>query len=909
MKNINYIINKIILHITTTLLFAIYTCPLQAELSTKTLPQQKNDTTENILKKIDTKATEEPIGKKTRKNKKNKKKKTISVHYDDENLVDIINSLAAQKNVNILLPQGANAIKEKLTLHLEEKISLDEFWDELLPTILDVAGLSIKPKGEMVAIIKNDKDIVREPMPIYIGVAPSKIPDTDQRIRYLYYLSNIKVPAGPEGEFPSILKELLPADTLYKTSPATNSLLITAKASDIKATMQIITQLDQVSFQEKMEIIRLNNTSARIVASMLNENILKPATEINRYRLDTRKKDESSYFSKQVRVVPEERRNSLIVLGRTQAVDRIKQFVLDYIDVELESGQSILHVYQLQYLDAEKLEPVLKKIVESTKSGGAQQARGATPSGGIERVFEEVIIKADRPGTAEQLKYYGGNKIIVAARNDDWAQIKKLIEELDIPQPQVLIEVLVADLSVDDRRLLGSITRNPDKITLPSEINVQAANLSTVITDNNNNPTTIKSDLLRDGGFPVTRSEAGSTIISLNDNDGKTWSLLEILNSFGHAKILSHPHVIATNNQEALVRIGESRLLRGEGGGTYGGAAVRKFETVNAELRVTIKPRISGGESNIVNMQVTIDINEFLSTANDTRTTRNVATNANIGSGSILALGGLIRTAASDSVNETPVLSRIPLIGWLFKRRQGDYVKNNLTVFISPTIIQPRLRRGIGEYTQDYIKVATDYAQESTLFDALKDPITRWFFKTESTAEEITEAFLAKDEFKTPSYHNNEDEHLSNAKTKKNIFNEQEMGTEVAHINMPNKALNTSAQEQQEIMTTKEETASIKPTKPIDQGIVDIAKTITNISVTESNTTTGGIKNLAPVVAQSNKVTQGDEIELRTNSLVAIHDLDDPKFDKNKCLQQLKELLAKDDNPFTTKEKEAHLQS
>jgi len=97
-------------------------------------------------------------------------------------------------------------------------------------------------------------------------------------------------------------------------------------------------------------------------------------------------------------------------------------------------------------------------------------------------------------------------------------------------------------------------------------------------------------------------------------------------------------------------------------------------------------------------------------------------------------------------------LSKIPILGWFFKKRQGRVIKNNLTVFISPTIIQPRLRSGVSEYTRDYIQVAKNYASESNLFDSLTQPITRWFFKTGADAAEVLDDFMAKDTTQTPAW-------------------------------------------------------------------------------------------------------------------------------------------------------------
>jgi hypothetical protein len=74
-------------------------------------------------------------------------------------------------------------------------------------------------------------------------------------------------------------------------------------------------------------------------------------------------------------------------------------------------------------------------------------------------------------------------------------------------------------------------------------------------------------------------------------------------------------------------------------------------------------------------------------------------------------------------------------------------IKTNLTVFIRPTIIMPRLRRGVSQYTKDYLQVAKQYANEGDLFDGLQDPVTRWFFKTGTPASELIDEFIKKDEY------------------------------------------------------------------------------------------------------------------------------------------------------------------
>lgn len=736
--------------------------------------------------------------------KKRSHTKKISLSYDNEDLVNVINYLASQKNVNVILPMRADdKITGRITWVLDKKVTIDEAF-ELLKTILDVAGYTMVPKPEYYEIVKNPKEISREPMPVYIGTKPEDLPASDQQIRYIYYLANIKL-EETEGEKPSelgtALKTLLPTNSSFKINASTNSILIMAPSIDVRSVMEIIVQLDRPGFQEKMEIIPLHYANARNVADLFNNKILQ--SDANRYRLDAKKATESTYFSKYVRIIANERKNFLIVLGRPQAIDRIQSFIEQYVDIKPDTGESIIHIYQLQYLDAAEFAQVLRNIVESkkTEGGGPEQSAGEKKAiTGPERFFEEVLIAIDRAKdedvapppppainddpAAQRLpppKYYGSNNLVIACRSDDWKRIKDLIEALDKPQPQVLIEVLIADLSLDDTKALGNFLRNPAVIPMPSQFNIQSAQLDPGVLPNSiDNPATIgviPGETAADLGklFKVSadgvRSDAtsadadatsvyqqatfakGSTAISISDADGKTWSISQILSLIDNNRILSHPHVISIDNQEARIENTVIRLLAGDTKTGQGGATIRSQVPVSASLKVAIRPRISmpsaSEQISKVNLQVRIDINEY-KTATDvdnTRITRNVTTNVTMNSGEVLALGGLIRTNEADSVYETPILSQIPILGWFFKAKDQLKRRTNLTVFISPTVIEPRLRGGMGEYTRDYVNLAKNMAR-TDLFANLKDPITRWFFDEsgQSLVDKSADKFMSKDE-------------------------------------------------------------------------------------------------------------------------------------------------------------------
>jgi general secretion pathway protein D len=687
---------------------------------------------------------------------------TIPFSYTNEDIVNIINHLSGVLGKNVLLPQGANSINIKLTYISDLLLTPPEAWDLLL-SFLDTAGYSVIEKNDTFQIIKSNKEIAREGLPVYIGTDITHTRDADQRIMYVHYFTNMRALNEGSGEVQELLKSMLPEDAKYVTDPSKNALIIAARAHDIFNLLDVIAELDKSDFKEKIYFTPpLRYAEAQVVANLFNEHFLPQEDTLAKYRLDTRKRSESSFFAPHTRIIGYERTNSLILIGNEQGVSRIKEFINKHIDVAPDSGESVLHVYRLQYLDAEEFVPVLQKIVDTSNSGtGQSRTEGKRPTG-PERFFDEVIVNVDKPKNAQELKYYGGNNLVIACQNDDWKVIRELIESLDLPQDQVFIEILIADLTVNDSRLLGSLMRNPAAFPLFNQIEFQSAQLAPgvvvsplpiVPTSNVNGdilPITTDGCTVNNTSFDCNTTigamTPGSTAISFSDSNGATWNISQILKLFSHSKIITHPHVVATHNKETQFITGQYRLVQGDVTGSIGSNTVIKQEPITADLKIFITPRISG--TSTVNLDVKIDIEEFIPGPANAKATRTVKTNANVTSETILTLGGLIRTQSSQGLSQTPVLGDIPILGWFFKSRSGDLAKNNLTVFISPTIVHARLRKGIGDYTQDYVALAEQYSAESMLFDSVREPITRLFFRSDlDTYKHELQQFVESDEF------------------------------------------------------------------------------------------------------------------------------------------------------------------
>lgn len=697
---------------------------------------------------------------------KPKKDIVIRFSFDNEDLSSIVDLIAQKTGKNIIKPQGANAITQKITFKQTKKIKLSQA-EKYLYMFLELAGYTMHPNSNFFVIIKTDPNVTREPYPIYINVAPDDLPNSEERIRAVYYLANLKVPENIQDvnmPLNAILKDMLSVNSSYIFDPKSNGIIITDKSNTISSVMKIITELDASGSKDVIEIVPLYNSVAKTVAELLKTQLIATAADAKGIIRTDIKTESGLYFATNTRVVSDDRTNSLIIMGRETAVERLKEFVRDYMDAEPESGQSILHSYDLQYLDAETFAKVLQDIV-AAKTGPAGQSQKDIITG-PSQYFEQVRIAAEVYKPIEAAKtitggtapaetaaaYQGGNRLIIAARKKDWKRIKELIHELDKPQRQVIIEVMIVDLTLRNERQIASQMRNPSTIDLPPGTQIQSAQIiGPILNDDPNTspptpPTTLDADLLRLLlGVPLNTSLAvrqtsgdsnGALIVSFNDPNGSgIWNVLKILRSYSDTKVLSHPFLVTLNNTRGEEVLQEIRRAGGDQSIGEGGISTIRQQDFTATLKVSVVPRISSLER--LNLQVVIEIDDFVSDdpSDFTRVTRRVQTNANISSGQVLVLGGLTILFDDQSESETPLLGRIPIIGWLFKNKTKTTAKNNLAVFISPTIVEPKLRAGQARYTADKIERGYSEINEGLLFDNMRDPITRWFFRSKEAED------------------------------------------------------------------------------------------------------------------------------------------------------------------------------
>ena len=640
----------------------------------------------------------------------------------------------------------------------------------------------------------------REPLTVYKNPAIEDLPNDGTVVQAIFYLANLKLNNdSTRANIEAILKSMLSPTADIKRDEKTNALIITDKSDNIRAAMIIIKELDLEGMPDAIEVIPLYYTEAAFVEDLFKNKLLL-ATPSPIPTRETLK--QVSYFPPNTKVLALGRTNAIVIMGSLKAIRVVKDFIEKYIDRPLESGESILHLYDLQYLNAEDFQPILQDLVNKSVTGQAQ-TQGQTI--GPQRDFQDVIIVAEKstlkiasPKKSEATQIapseaptsvsasvsisgetqgieQAGNRLIVAARKQDWLRIKALIDDLDKPQPQVAIEVLVVDLTLNNDKILGSQMRNKGSLhdSISPNVDFQTAMIDSPVLKmstgdiNTANGTTIPvypnnalmANLLaiqngNNGNFSLaTEGGIGSMVISFNDPDNSgIWNVWQILDAYTNSTLIAQPFITTADNRQASITIAEQRLVDGDAVSQVGGIKVQKDDVV-AATSIDILPRISVDNNNI-NLNIIVKVEQF-EPENNNRATRLVQTNANVGNGEVLALGGLISLNDTISNNETPLLAKIPILGWFFKRKEKNKTKNNLMIFISPRIMYPRVKGGVGAYTKDKLCYAKNELTEELAFETLRDPVTRWFFKPNYSYADTVVSNLVnhemKDEWHTPA--------------------------------------------------------------------------------------------------------------------------------------------------------------
>ena len=259
------------------------------------------------------------------------------------------------------------------------------------------------------------------------------------------------------------------------------------------------------------------------------------------------------------------------------------------------------------------------------------------------------------------------NTLLVSANRRYFDQVRKIIDELDTAQPQVLIQVLLAEVTLDS---LGELGIEWNHGGSKGDVNYGVG------TDFG-----VANQLKSLGGY--------STSVSGTDFN----FLLRALRTDGRLEVLSRPQIVTADNKPATINIGQRIPLITDSRVTPQGDTINSFRYEDVGVNLTVTPKISPdgfvkmelGTTNSALSSSTVEINS--SAVVPIINQRRANTTVSVQSGQTIIIGGLISTTDDKRVKKMPVLGDIPYVGALFRSTKSTRERKELLIFLTPLVL------------------------------------------------------------------------------------------------------------------------------------------------------------------------------------------------------------------------------
>jgi general secretion pathway protein D len=677
---------------------------------------------------------------------------TVEFHFEDADLQNLLNQIASLYQVVFITDdmitsadgkpiEGKKAIKgNKISFKTHKPLTRKAAWSLFL-TFLEIAGFTLtkesKPNIYRVVPFAPPNTPIKVPLPTYIGTKVDQLPNNDQMIRYVYFVQNANI----DAIWPIVDKL---RSTVSSAMLLTNmqAFLITDKAYNIVSLMEIVAELDKVTMPQAMSVLKLKRVDAEEVKTLYEQLTGTGKNDpgaVSRL-FPGRKEAAASYFPESLRIIPYKRSNALILLGAEDAIKKIEEFITQHVDVDITAPYPPVRVHNLRYANAESIAKIMNNMNKFGRKTGAGEDGGVR---GDDKYIKPMTF------TPEPIS----NRLIIEGDEQDYLMAKEVLDKLDEQQPQVAIEVLILGITVNDSRELGTQLRS--KVSpggtdglLGNTVKFQTSGLygtAGIQTVPNGTPGVQGANILLANLINLAvGAPTGNTLVSLGTDSAGVWGLLQALQTVANTQIIATPFLVATNNTPAVVSIGQTRRV--VVANVVATTTQTSQDDKDANLVVRVTPQInSDGKITLV---LDITVNQFADTTNYTSATVNVkhlVTNTVVSNGEVLALGGLIQNNIVSNMSQTPILGKIPILGWLFKNRQDQESKNNLLILICPRILPPDSSKEANKFTQERI-----IGYHTTLADMLtpnsgRDPVEKFFFNPKNDSVDKTmEDYLFK---------------------------------------------------------------------------------------------------------------------------------------------------------------------
>ena len=584
-------------------------------------------------------------------------------------------------------------IKGTVSLHIQGSYTRAELLN-LFDSALQIQGLGITKGDHGLYKVVRKADTARTGPVVTNRKELSANPGDIVQIFQLKYLSAVSAAAN--------LKNFLSQGAVIVPEPSTNSLLISDTAENIDKVSKILTFIDADIFKGyHWQLFTMENANVGDVYEDI-EKLLQGKALYGRAGLDP------SAFQ----ILPLKTINSILVVTKWEDVlPVIGGWIKEFDQRQADKGKQV-YVYFVQNGMAKDIADMLNEVYGI--KGASRSSSSKTDKGKTVMVKREATSKEATTIKPEGVKGAGelagdvdiipdevNNAILVRARPRDYAILSDIIKKIDVLPRQVLIEVMIIDVT-----LTNDIQYGVEWFLKNRGINIDGKSY--------NGDAALDQGTSLKENTPLGTGLAGFTY-SLYDVAGLK-ALITTLATKTDVNILSTPTILAVDNQESKIEVGDDVPTLTSTTVTEGGTTTQSVQYRNAGIILKVKPSINDG--GLVRMEVTQEVSSVTSEStagiqSPRFRTRKATTYMVARDGQTIIMGGLIQAQKTNSSNGIPFLKDIPILGYAFGSHGANTQKTELMFAITPYVIKSR--RDADTLTQDFSQ------KVSELKEALKN--------------------------------------------------------------------------------------------------------------------------------------------------------------------------------------------
>lgn len=674
---------------------------------------------------------------------------TVGLNFDNADIYDVTKVVSEITGKSFIIDQK---VKGTVTIFTQTGMTPNQIFD-LYKTVLDLNGMEIVQVGNFYKIQPKEGKPSDK-----LGNLANRLPSDDEslvtqvvKLRYIRAVDAQKA-----------LGELVPEGkkVLMYPDKERDTLIITDTAANVRKILAVLEQIDVSEYESQyFQVFPIQHADlADLVNDLIQILSLREKTEeaaaaptpapamqeqggqdqqaVQQQPTTTTQQNQTETtfpVSQPLRpgtkthIYPIKRLNALAVsTNQPDVIKLVEQWIsiLDQAPVnafgEDDPDKVKTYFYPVQYSKAADLAPILAQVYDETyhpEQTTTQQQNLQNPQQNQQQdpyYYQDQNQQQTTP-TLPASQSFGNSKkfiadntnntIIIRATPLEYAEIQKLLEKLDQRPLQVLIDVIIAEVQLNDADVFGvqGMVLGEGQVTVGGETNAVETTTSTVF--QNIMPTNSE-------GFMFVASAPGRFLMQLR-----------ALATENRLKVLSDPHILVRHNEEATINVGDEIPISETTGTGDNTQQNIKYRTTGIKLKV--RPMINSRGDVI--MRITQEVSDvgqesFGDTGAASFTTRNTDTSVVTQDNHPLIMGGLIADRVVASEQGVPLLKDIPLLGKLFRYNEQRTRRAELIILVTPRVVKD----------QDEGWTMT----ENILDDRIKD-LEKFFNREETDADRI----------------------------------------------------------------------------------------------------------------------------------------------------------------------------